>query len=395
MNRTNLIDLVYERQWSSLGNLVQSLRQVNRLGTLYGGFPRFRYLKAGIPADHLKTFPVAALWNHALLKGSLPSRLKMEEPKWVGRWVATRSNLATTIIANGTAHRYVFPKLAGKGHKLVLERGSMHPEDYFHFPQQARKEAGYPYQTELPAAIQDEICKNNLADFLIAGSEMVRESYCRRGFPRDRAFTCRYGVNPEKFPYVQRTPPTNRPVRVAAIGVIGFRKGLHRLIQLSEWAKTRGIAIEIHLAGPIEDPEAHEMLGKTTARIFCHGVLKGSEFRQFLQEADLCAVFSYEEGLPVAMLEAMCCGLPALVGTDTGAREVIEDGVDGILLEEFSSDAFDQKLANLLRNPERIPTMGQNAHQKVITQFTSERYMKDLHAILEIIHSMQPRTIAT
>lgn len=392
MNPLPVIDLVYERQWSSLNNLVKGLQANGRLGTLYGGFPCYRYLKSGIPAQHLKTFPVAALWNHLVLKTKLPGFTKLEEPRWVGNWVARQHHsLAPLVMANGTAHRYLFPRLRGSGRKLILERGSMHPEDYFHFPQQARKEAGFSYQMTLPNSIIDEIEKNRFADFLIAGSEMVRESYCKRGFPTERAFTCRYGVDPERYPLLVRTPPIGRNLRVAAIGVVGFRKGLYRLIQLGEWALARKIPLEIHLAGPIEDSEAHQMLAKTSASIHCHGVVKGPKFREFLQMADVCAVFSYEEGLPVAMLEAMASGLPAWVSTDTGAREVIDDGKDGILLESFSWESFDAKLAPLMNVPACFPTMGTAAHDKIIDHYTSERYIRDLTNILQQIDQLPTR----
>lgn len=354
------------------------------MGKLYGGFPRFRYVRAGIPAEQVRSFPFAALTNFAMGKLRLP--LRLDEPFWVGRWVAAnKRQLAPIVMANGTAHRFLFPALADTGRKLILERGSMHPEDYFHFPQRARKEAGYTHSDTLPATILDEIEKNTFADYLIAGSEMVRESYVRRGFPAHKAFTCRYGVDPSRFKWIDREPPRGRPIRIAAIGVIGFRKGLHRLLRMGEWADRKGIQIEIGFAGPVEDPEAEEMFARSHAKVHRFGVIKGPEFHEFLASCDLCSVFSYEEGLPVAMLEAMSTGLAPLVSTDTGAMEVPSDGIEGIHLTQFSDAEFDSKLTPLLTNPERIVEMGQQAAAKIRAGFQSSHYASRLQAILEQI----------
>ena len=386
---TPRIDVVYERQWSSLNNLIAALSKMGCMGRLFGGFPKFRYVRAGIPEDVVKTFPVASLWNFAARRAKLPVSCLLDEPRWVGTWVARQRDLAPIVLANGTAHRFLFPKLKGTGRTLILERGSMHPEDFFHFPQRARREAGYPHATELPPALVDEIAKNQLVDYLIAGSEMVRQSYVTRGFPAECAFTCRYGVNAERFAFIERDPPAGRPVRIAAIGLIGFRKGFFRLLKIGEWAAKRGFSVEIHFAGPVEDEEVHEMLAKTTATCVLHGVVKGEAMTRFLAAADLCATLSYEEGLPIALLEAMSTGLPAVVSTDTGAREVVGEGVEGCQLTDFSEEEFDAKLAPLLEDPARLPIMGKKAAATIRNDYTSEAYGRRLVAALTRIQELE------
>ncbi len=379
------VDLVYERQWSSLNNLVSTLREMGCMGHLYGGFPRFRYEKAGIPKEIIRSFPLASLWNFAARRLKLPGVFLMDEPQCIGNWVARHSDLAPIVIANGTAHRFLFPKLKGTGRILILERGSMHPVDFFHFPQRARREAGYSYQENLPISLLDEIEKNKLPDYIITGSEMIRQSYVSRGFPAECAFTCRYGIDIQRFTFIQREAPTNRPIRVAAVGMIGFRKGLHRLLRLGEWAKRRNIPLEIHFAGPVQDTEAHEMLARSSASTRLVGVIKGAEMIEFLKQSDFCAILSYEEGLPFALLEGMATGLPALVSTDTGALEVPEDGLEGVHLTDFTDEEFDSKLAELLHAPEQILRMGARARAKIESGFTRERYAADLRCILETI----------
>ena len=386
----NKVDVVYERQWSSLGNLIRALTQTRSMGTLYGGFPEFRYTRAGIPREIIRTFPFASLWNYAVDRYPATRSLHLEEPRWIGNWVARQKNLAPAVLCNGTAHRFLFPKLKDRGHTLILERGSMHPEDFFRLPQMARKEAGYRYNLDLPREILDEIEKTKLADLIITGSESVRQSYLQRGFNPDRVQTCQYGIDTAAYPFITRSPAAGRPLRVAIVGVIGFRKGLFRLLKLGEWAKKSGIPLELHFAGPIQDAESHAMFARSQAVCHLHGIIKGADLHNMLAACDLYCLPSYEEGLPFSVLEAMSTGLAAIVSTDTGASEVPVDGISGVHLTSFSDGEFETKLGPLLRDPLQIVEMGGAARTRIEEDFTFQHYCERIAKALACLQKLKP-----
>src|SRR5690606_28262786 len=97
--------------------------------------------------------------------------------------------------------------------------------------------------------------------------EGVKQSYVKRGYPAEKIATCRYGIDTEAFPFIQRAPAENRHLRIAIVGVIGFRKGLYRLLKIGDWAQKNGLDIELHFAGPIQDLEAHEMFAASRAKV--------------------------------------------------------------------------------------------------------------------------------
>lgn len=388
MHPASPIDLVYERQWSSLGNVIKTLTRLGRMGHLYGGFPKFRYTRAGIPADIIRTSPMATLWNHAAGKLHLPTSLLLDEPRSVGHWVARHQDLAPTVWANGTVHRFLFPKLRDSGKTLMLERGSMFPTEFFLRPQLARQEAGFTYTLDIPSHISDEITKTMLADFIVAGSKMVRDSYTSNGFPEDRVFDCSYGIDAEAYPEVAREPSRQRPVKIAIVGVIGFRKGLHRLLKIGEWAKRKEISIELHFAGPIQDLEAHAMFARSSANCILHGTLKGDKLRTLLASCDLYCLPSYEEGLPFSVLEAMSTGLAAIVSNDTGAREPVQHGKSGLVLQRFDDDEFDTEVEPILKDPERIVALGRAARARIQEQYTLEHYFQ---RVAKVLHSVDSR----
>lgn len=379
------IDIIYERQWSSLNNLVFTLTHLGRMGRLYGGFPKFRYIRAGIPANIVRTFPIASLWNFAAAKLRLPSPFFLNEPRWIGEWVAKQRDLSPIVLANGTAHRFLFPLLKESSRSLILERGSMYPTLFFQLSQKARREAGYPATDKLPPEILDEMEKTKLADYVLAGSQMVRQSYIDYGFPADKVFDCSYGIDISAFPFAKRLPAVNRPIRIGVVGVIGFRKGLFRIIRIGEWASRRGQPVEIHFAGPIQDTESNEMFAKSQVNFHLHGTIKGKQLIAFLNSCDLYLLPSYEEGLPFSVLEAMSTGLGAIISNDTGAREAIEDGISGINLSSFYDDEFDTKLLPILRSPDGIMEMGYAARKRIENLYTLDHYLLRLSSALEQI----------
>lgn len=79
--------------------------------------------------------------------------------------------------------------------------------------------------------------------------------------------------------------------------------------------------------------------------------------------SDLFAFMSYREGLPVALMEAMSSGLPSVCTRIRGNTDLIDDGVDGIFVENRPRALADAILA-LYRDPERRARLGSAAAKK-------------------------------
>lgn len=378
-----MIDLVYERQWSSLNNLVVALSDMDSMGRLYGGFPRYRYTQAGIPTSLVRSFPIASLWNFAARRMKFPPQVFLDEPKWIGNWAARHKDLSPVVIANGTAHRYLFPKIKDTGRKLILERGSTHPLDLFLQPQVARKEAGYPYTFDIPAEVSDEIEKNNLADYILAGSSAIKESYVSHGYSAEKILVASYGIDTERFSPTERSICHQRPLRIGIVGIISFRKGLLRALRIGEWARRRGIPLELHFAGPVFDPECEQMIQNSDATCVLHGVLKGESLIRFYHNCDACCLPSYEEGFGIAVLEGMGTGLPAIVSREAGCSEAVEPGVNGVVLDRFTDDEFDASLAPVFCEPAALLAFGILARERVVKDYTTSASISRIQSAIK------------
>lgn len=80
--------------------------------------------------------------------------------------------------------------------------------------------------------------------------------------------------------------------------------------------------------------------------------------------SDLFVFMTLREGLPVALMEAMSCGLPTICQNIRGNSDLIDDGVEGDFIANTPQAVADAMLA-LYRNPQRRSQMGAAATEKV------------------------------
>lgn len=85
------------------------------------------------------------------------------------------------------------------------------------------------------------------------------------------------------------------------------------------------------------------------------------DVESWLRKGRVFALTSDSEGLSLALMEAMLCGLPAVVSDVGDLPELVEHGVNGYLVAERTPEAFAAPLAGLLSDPERLARFSQAA----------------------------------
>lgn len=164
-----------------------------------------------------------------------------------------------------------------------------------------------------------------------------------------------------------------RPLRVLLAARLLWDKGISEYIEAARRLHDEGRAIEFLLAGdpdpgnPAAVPEAtvREWVADGTVEWLGHV----DDMPALFASVDMVVLPSYREGLPKGLIEAAACALP-LVTTDVpGCRQVVTDGVDGLLVPARDADALARAIARLQDDPELATRLGQAARAKALAEF--------------------------
>jgi starch synthase len=159
------------------------------------------------------------------------------------------------------------------------------------------------------------------------------------------------------------------------------RKGLDVL--LDAW-QLLGEAREAHLvlvgAGEDAGEIARRAQGARRVHLVQEWVQDRERMRAILSSADVYVFPSRHEGLPVAPLEAMACGLPVVGADATGVADVV--GETGIVVPRDDPDALARALGELLDDTGRRAELGRAARIRVERSFALEPVGTALRAFL-------------
>lgn len=100
-----------------------------------------------------------------------------------------------------------------------------------------------------------------------------------------------------------------------------------------------------------------------------------------LRAMDLFVLPSLDEGLGIALLEAMAMGLPVVATNVGGIPEVVDNGRTGILVPPQDSEALAQAVIALLRDEKRRQRMGMLGKERALSQFTAQRSAAQLETL--------------
>lgn len=108
----------------------------------------------------------------------------------------------------------------------------------------------------------------------------------------------------------------------------------------------------------------------------------GEKFKE-LELADIFVLPSFNECVPLSILEAMQFGLPVVATQVGGIPDILQDGVNGLLVAPGSVPELSAKLTQLLLDETGRIQMGNNARKRFMQQFTLTNFYKGLTGIFE------------
>jgi glycosyltransferase involved in cell wall biosynthesis len=92
--------------------------------------------------------------------------------------------------------------------------------------------------------------------------------------------------------------------------------------------------------------------------------IDSSERERLLAQSDVFVLPSYHEGVPMALLEAMAAGLPAIVTPVGGIPDVLRTGVEGLMVEPARVTELSAAMARLVNQEGERIAYGRRAHER-------------------------------
>ena len=167
------------------------------------------------------------------------------------------------------------------------------------------------------------------------------------------------------------------------VGRIVSDKGINELVEAFTKLYKKYSNIRLRLIGPFEDdldPISQETRDRivTNEAIEAVGSRSKIELVQYYSASD-CFVFpSYREGFPNVLLEAGAMGLPSIVTNINGSREIIKDGVNGLIIQSKDVDALEKAMERMINDKEIYVKMAENARPMIESRFEQSFVQKCL-----------------
>jgi glycosyltransferase involved in cell wall biosynthesis len=205
------------------------------------------------------------------------------------------------------------------------------------------------------------------------------------------------GVDPEKVVYLpsgveRHAPPGRRRVReelglpadAPLVGTVcGLRpqKALDVLVRASVplSAAVPGVRVAVVGEGPIRE-SLEELIGELGlgAVVSLLGTWPHEDVPDFVEALDVAVSSSDFEGMPLAVMEFLAAGKPVVATAVGGVPDLIEDGVQGLLVPPQRPGELADAIASLLRDPERRRRLGEAGRERQRVEFDFERMVRAL-----------------
>lgn len=215
------------------------------------------------------------------------------------------------------------------------------------------------------------------ADFVLTIGAFSRSQLMKLSPPSQwhKFEPCPLGVDPEMFPPVGQRDAVG-PVEIICVGRLVPAKGQHILVRAMKRLVDGGVEARLRLVGdgpdrPSLEREARE-LGLDGVVLF-EGAVNQDRVRELYRHADIFALASFAEGIPVVLMEAMAMEIPCVTTFITGIPELIENGRHGLLVAPSDDIALADALARLARDPGLRRQLGAAGRERVMDKYHLDR----------------------
>jgi glycosyltransferase involved in cell wall biosynthesis len=348
------------------------------------------------PNEGSMDYVAAETGVHPLYIGSLQRNLSVfADAAALLRLVRLIRSLRPDVLHTHTA------KAGALGRAAALLAGQARPEAVVH-TYHGHVLTGYFPRRMSTLYLQVERFLARASDALVAVSPEVRDDLVRlRVAPRSKFVVVRLGLDLER----RTDAPGDARERVRREWRVGEDQflvtWLGRMTEIKRvddllraFADLRGRGVDAVLA-LVGDGPNREGLRRLAEQLGIAEFVRFTGFRRDVGSvyaaSDAVALSSANEGTPVSLIEALAAGCPVVTTDVGGALDVVDHGRVGFLVPAGDTEAFADRLEELVRRPELRRELGAAGREHVLARYSVDRLVRDIDHLYRSLLGLAPR----
>jgi colanic acid/amylovoran biosynthesis glycosyltransferase len=211
------------------------------------------------------------------------------------------------------------------------------------------------------------------------------------------------GVDPSIFRRGKPYAPWSGvgPLCLFSCGRLNYVKGHQDLIQAVKILRASGVDVRLKVAGEDESGGVgfHKELDKVierlelTSTVALLGAVSERAVVRGLEEAHLFVLASHHEPLGVAIMEAMSCETPVIATNRGGVPELIDNGLNGLLMPAGNPEEIAKSIMYLANNPGLARALSRCGRAKILRSFNSTVSAVELKRLLRECVQSPPSSV--
>jgi glycosyltransferase involved in cell wall biosynthesis len=180
------------------------------------------------------------------------------------------------------------------------------------------------------------------------------------------------------------------------VGRLVWEKGYREVFTAVESLRDRLPNLRVLVAGPIDDAKADAVTRHDIEQAERSGIVflgMRDDVDALYAAMDLYVLASHREGWPRSAMEAAAMGVPVVATDIRGCRQVVEDGVTGLLVPPRDARALARAIEALALDVERRRAMGSAARDKAAAEFDEQRIIAVTLGVYETLLGSRPEPV--